>query len=137
MGHGDRLAQVFINLISNAIKHNTGPAPRLEIRATVADGRLTVDVHDNGPGIAAADRERIFAKFSRTWASDRPATAGAGLGLAISRAILRRMNGTLDLLPDTGQGACFRVVLPLRPTERTAWVAVAAAGVDPPGQIAR
>lgn len=113
MGHGDRLAQVFINLISNAIKHNTGPEPRLSIRSTVLDGRFVVDVQDNGPGIAPADRERIFSKFSRAWTSDRPATTGAGLGLAISRAILRRMNGTLDLLPATGRGACFRVALPL------------------------
>lgn len=116
MGHGDRLAQVFINLISNAIKHNTGPDPRLTIRGAVVDGRFVVDIQDNGPGIAASDRDRIFRKFSRAWSSDRSATTGAGLGLAISRAILRRMNATLDLLPATGQGSCFRVVLPTRGT---------------------
>lgn len=116
LGHSDRLAQVFINLISNAIKHNTGADPRLSIHSSVIDGRFVVDVQDNGPGIDPADRERIFSKFSRAWSSDRPATTGAGLGLAISRAILRRMNGTLDLLPAAGQGACFRVTLPLRQT---------------------
>ncbi|GHD52703.1 sodium:solute symporter [Thalassobaculum fulvum] len=114
LGHSDRLAQVFINLISNAIKHNTGADPRLSIHSTIIDGRFVVDVQDNGPGIDPADRERIFSKFSRAWSTDRPSTTGAGLGLAISRAILRRMNGTLDLLPATGQGACFRVTLPLR-----------------------
>ncbi|MEQ8816152.1 MAG: sensor histidine kinase [Thalassobaculum sp.] len=113
LGHGDRLAQVFINLISNAIKHNTGPGPRLSIRSAVVDGRFVVDLQDNGPGIAAAEREHIFSKFARAWTSDRSSTAGAGLGLAISRAILRRMNGTLDLMPASGRGACFRVTLPL------------------------
>ena len=113
LGHGDRLAQVFINLISNAIKHNTGPGPRLSIRSAVVDGRFVVDLQDNGPGIAVAEREHIFSKFARAWTSDRSSTAGAGLGLAISRAILRRMNGTLDLMPASGQGACFRVTLPL------------------------
>jgi len=111
--HADRLAQVFINLISNAIKHNAAPHPRLTVRSAVVDGRFVVDVEDNGPGIAPADRERIFTKFSRAWASTRPTTGGAGLGLSISRAIMRRMNGTLDLMPTTGPGACFRVTLPI------------------------
>jgi len=116
LGHRDRLAQVFINLISNAIKHNTGRSPRLAIRSAIVDGRYVVDVQDNGPGIAAADRERLFTKFSRAWTSARPKTAGAGLGLAISRAIMRRMNGSLELIPVSGRGACFRVSLPLRET---------------------
>jgi Na+/proline symporter/nitrogen-specific signal transduction histidine kinase len=112
--HRDRLSQVFINLISNAIKHNTDDAPRLRIVSSVLDGRFIVDVQDNGPGIAPADRERIFTKFSRAWTTARPTATGAGLGLAITRAILRRMNGTLDLLPSMGAGACFRVALPVR-----------------------
>jgi len=115
LGHSDRLAQVFINLISNAIKHNTGPEPRLSIHSAVVDGHFVVDLQDNGPGIAAAEREHIFNKFSRAWTSARSSTTGAGLGLAISRAILRRMNGTLDLMPASGTGACFRVTLPIRP----------------------
>ena len=75
--HPDRLAQVFINLVSNAIKHNPSPSPRLTVRTAVIDGRFVVDVEDNGPGIAPADRERIFAKFSRAWTSTRPSTSSS------------------------------------------------------------
>ena len=113
LAHEDRLFQVFINLISNAIKHNTAPRPRLSVRSSTRDGCLTVDVKDNGPGIPAVDKDRIFEKFSRTWRSARSPAAGAGLGLAISRGILRRMDGTLSLLQTKGPGACFRVTLPL------------------------
>ena len=113
IAHGDRLAQVFINLMANAIKHNTGPSPILDIRCFVDRASVVVDVQDNGPGIPAADQELIFAKFSRAWTSARPTTSGAGLGLAISRAILRRMDGTIELRPTPRPGACFRVRLPV------------------------
>jgi Na+/proline symporter/nitrogen-specific signal transduction histidine kinase len=118
LAHEDRLSQVFINLISNAIKHNTARAPHLTIRSAVENGHFMVDVQDNGPGISPVDRERIFTKFSRTWTSARPAATGAGLGLAISKAILQRMQGKLILLPPNGAGACFRVVLPLHQAAR-------------------
>jgi signal transduction histidine kinase len=113
MAHGDRLAQVFINVISNAIRHNDNPMPRVWIRAAVSEDSFVVEIEDNGPGIAAADRERIFSKFSRTSSSAPSATAGAGLGLSISRAILKRMCGDLELVAKPGSGACFRVTLPL------------------------
>jgi signal transduction histidine kinase len=119
LANDDRLAQVFINLISNAINHNTAASPRLDIRCTVRDGRIAIDLQDNGPGIPAADRERIFNKFSRAWTSQGPAAKGAGLGLAISRAILQRMSGTVELMP-AGKGACFRVTLPIHDAPRRA-----------------
>ncbi|HUJ87039.1 MAG TPA: sensor histidine kinase [Burkholderiales bacterium] len=110
----DRLCQVFINLISNAIKYNTSDAPQVTIRSAVRDGDYEVEVADNGPGIRADERERIFSKFVRGWAHTQTGASGAGLGLAISGQIMRRLGGTLALVPGAGPGACFRVTLPLR-----------------------
>ncbi|MBS0319106.1 MAG: sodium:solute symporter [Proteobacteria bacterium] len=109
----DRLSQVFINLISNAIKYNSHADPwvRVASRATARDYEVLVE--DNGPGVRHEERELIFSKFSRGWAHTQAPTAGAGLGLAISRQIMRRHGGTLALVPGTGAGACFQVTLPL------------------------
>lgn len=109
-GDADRLCQVFINLISNAVKYNDAERPLLRIATSVRGGVHTVDFADNGPGIARNDRKIIFEKFSRGQ-QGASAQAGAGLGLAISRQIVSRMNGTLDLAPSALPGACFRVRL--------------------------
>jgi hypothetical protein len=109
-GDADRLCQVFINLISNAVKYNDADTPVLRISSSVRAGNYVVDVADNGPGIAKGERKLIFEKFSR----GQQGTAdqgGAGLGLAISRQIVTRMNGSLDLVQGQLPGACFRVRL--------------------------
>jgi signal transduction histidine kinase len=111
LADGDRLSQVFINLIANAIKYNTDPRPQVRIASRVRDGRYEVQVEDNGPGIRPEERERLFAKFSRGWSPAQPATQGAGLGLAISWQIMRRLGGTLALVDNGSAGACFRVQL--------------------------
>jgi signal transduction histidine kinase len=112
-GEPDRLSQVVINLISNAIKYNDAPRPVVEIRSRTEDGRYVVEVADNGPGIPKADRRRIFEKFARGQHGVSEGQPGAGLGLAISRQIVERMGGRLDLVADQKRGACFRVSLPL------------------------
>jgi signal transduction histidine kinase len=71
-----------------------------------------VDIADNGPGIGKAERKLIFEKFSRGQRGAIDQT-GAGLGLAISRQIVKRMNGTLDLAQSPLPGACFRLKLPV------------------------
>ncbi len=105
-----RLAQVFINLIANAVKYNDAPAPRLEIRVSRQPGQVLVDIVDNGSGIAEDQRAVIFEKFSRL--SDQAAAGSAGLGLAICREIMERLGGAVEYLPGQG-GAAFRVTLPL------------------------
>jgi CheY-like chemotaxis protein len=85
------------------------------LRWSVVDGRaLELDVCDDGPGIQPAMREQLFQPFERGAASGG-ATAGTGLGLSISRQLVRAMHGELTLLPGTGQGAVFRIRLPLAP----------------------
>ncbi|MEQ8916886.1 MAG: ATP-binding protein [Roseovarius sp.] len=104
----DRLAQVFINLIANARKYCDGTPPVLSIRASVVDGHVVVDFTDNGSGIPPEKQAVIFEKFSRIGETK---AGGAGLGLAICREIMARLDGSVSYLP--GQtGAAFRVSLP-------------------------
>jgi len=105
----DRLAQVFINLISNARKYCDADAPHLQI-SVIKDGeRYAIDFIDNGSGIAAENQELIFEKFSRV--ADGSKAGGAGLGLAICREIMHRLGGEISYVPRK-EGAAFRVHLP-------------------------
>ena len=106
----DRLAQVIINLISNAVKYGRGETPQIVISAEVSgDGGVYLDVADNGPGIPLESWERVFEKFSRL--SEATLAGSAGLGLPISREIMRAMGGELKLVP-APNGARFRLSLP-------------------------
>ncbi|APX90931.1 sodium:solute symporter [Brevirhabdus pacifica] len=107
---GDRLAQVFINLISNARKYCQRDHPVLRIVPRVEGNLLTVDFIDNGRGIPEKSQQIIFEKFARL--SDESAAGSAGLGLAICREIMLKLGGGIDYLPGQG-GAAFRVTLPL------------------------
>ena len=100
----DRLAQVFINLISNARKYCDAKVPEL-LKIKVGLDRLdnyVVDFMDNGTGIPAGSQQVIFEKFSRV--ADQSKAGGAGLGLAICREIMQRLGGQISYLP--GQGWC-------------------------------
>jgi signal transduction histidine kinase len=108
----DRLAleQVFGNLIDNAVKYLSPDRPgAIEIRASTQDGFLTVDVVDNGRGIAASDHERIFELFRRSGTQNIP---GEGIGLAHVRALVRRLGGDITVSSDIGRGSQFKVKLP-------------------------
>jgi signal transduction histidine kinase len=116
---GDRLAQVFMNLLTNAIKYNTSPTLQVTVSSRIDGGLYYAYVDDNGPGIPPEDRERIFDKFARGRELTPGHRSGAGLGLAISRSIARTQGGDLELLPRTGPGAGrggarFRLKVPLR-----------------------
>jgi signal transduction histidine kinase len=111
-GDPDRLCQVFINLISNAVKYNDATNPVISVSTRLRAGHHLVDIADNGPGIASGERKMIFEKFAR---GEQAAAnqSGAGLGLAISRQIVKRMHGSLELVQSPLPGACFRVRLPV------------------------
>lgn len=106
---GDRLCQVFINLISNARKYCTAEAPELSIQSRTVGDSVQVDFIDNGKAIPVRSQSIIFEKFSRL--SDESAAGSAGLGLAICREIMRKLGGDIAYLPGQG-GAAFRVSLP-------------------------
>jgi two-component system OmpR family sensor kinase len=104
------LEQILANLVSNAIKYGQGTPVRL--RASLADaGRACFEVSDEGPGIDAAHRQRIFDKFERVVARDG---AGFGLGLWIVGRMVAAHHGTIEVTDRPGGGALFRVLLPLR-----------------------
>ena len=113
----DRLAQVLINLISNAVKYGAHKTPRIDIRLTERPQGTTHTVTDNGPGIPPGDAEREFEKFSRLSATTL--AGSAGLGLPSSREIMRALGGELTLQPSK-QGASFVISLPREEVQQTA-----------------
>ncbi len=106
---GDRLAQVFINLIANAQKYCDAKLPELKITVHDIAGQSAVDFVDNGSGVSDEAQAVIFEKFAR--GSDGHIEAGAGLGLAICREIMGRLGGAISYVPGE-RGAAFRVTLP-------------------------
>jgi two-component system OmpR family sensor kinase len=90
----ERITQVIRNLIANA-RHHAGPGGRVELSAVTAGERLTIRVDDDGPGIAAAERERIFDRFHRSEAARDRRSGGSGLGLAIASAIVESHGGRI------------------------------------------
>jgi signal transduction histidine kinase len=117
IGDGDRLAQVFTNLVDNAIKF-TPPGGQVTVTAQPEDGWVTVRVVDSGPGIAPEDQARIFERFYQVDKSRRGGTGrGVGLGLAIAQQIVLAHHGKIWVESQSGQGSCFMVKLPLaKPT---------------------
>ncbi|MGB7319003.1 MAG: sensor histidine kinase [Planktotalea sp.] len=105
----DRLAQVFINVISNAYKYCDAEAPCLTIKVYQSETHVTVDFIDNGSVIDPKMRDVIFEKFSRV---GQTKAGGAGLGLSICREIVSRLEGEILYLPGQG-GTAFRVQLPI------------------------
>lgn len=110
--NGDRLRQVLINVLSNAVKYNDADQPEINVRTRVRHRAVHVDVIDNGGGVSREDAAMVFDKFARGSRSDR--SQGAGLGLPISRAIMRAMRGdlTVEFAPDGT--SYFRLSLPQR-----------------------
>lgn len=97
-----RVRQVLLNLISNAVKYADRGTVRLRIRWR--DGRLRLAVSDRGPGIAPADRGRVFLPFRRREGDD---SAGTGLGLAISQDLVQLMGSRIWLASILGRGSTF------------------------------
>ncbi len=107
-GEADALARVVANLLDNGVRH-----ARSRVRVAVSQdggyGRITVT--DDGPGIPAADRERVFDRFTRLDDARARDAGGSGLGLAIVRELVRRHRGTVTL-GDADPGLCVEVRLP-------------------------
>jgi two-component system, OmpR family, phosphate regulon sensor histidine kinase PhoR len=108
-GDRDRIQQVLVNLLDNAIKYG---GDRVEVRAETTDGLVRIFVADTGPGIGPADRKRIFEKFYRADPQLVRSPSGTGLGLYISRELTERMGGRLELSHEPSTGTTFVVELP-------------------------
>ena len=109
----DRLMQVMLNLISNAVKFCPRGQGRIGIALKVLPDALQVDVSDNGIGVAPADQELIFEKFRQVGDTLTDKPQGTGLGLPISRQIVQHFGGRLWVRSERGQGATFSFTVPL------------------------
>jgi len=109
----ERLAQVFVNLISKAVKYSPEES-RVEVTVSKQDHIALVQVRDYGKGISKDLQERIFETFYRTPDAQSSSKRGLGLGLAISKDIVERHDGRIWCESEPGQGSTFSVELPLR-----------------------
>lgn len=108
---GDRVLQVLMNLVQNALKATEGlggKEPHVRLSATRVAGALVIDIEDRGPGLPAEVRARLFEPFVTT----RPAGEGTGLGLYVSQMIAQELGGELRLEDREGGGTRARLILP-------------------------
>jgi signal transduction histidine kinase len=109
-----RLTQAMMQLAVNAAAHTTD-GDRIGLGSAMSNGEARLWVKDNGPGVAFGERDLIFRRFSR--GGGRRASDGAGLGLAIVRAIAEAHSGRVELESQPGEGAKFSVVIPTEQPE--------------------
>jgi Na+/proline symporter/nitrogen-specific signal transduction histidine kinase len=116
----DRLMQVLLNLLTNAVKFCPPATGLVSVEVIVADGEpVRIQVRDNGVGIALGQQARIFEKFRQ--AGDRAIQSGGfGLGLPISRLIVRQFGGDLWVQSEPGRGSTFSFTLPIAPCAQAA-----------------
>ncbi|MGY6553729.1 MAG: ATP-binding protein [Wenzhouxiangella sp.] len=113
----DRLVQVMLNLLSNALRFVPHQQGQVAIEVHEDAGGVTVSVSDNGPGIAAEDQAQVFERFRQVGNS---AGQGSGLGLPISRQIVEHFGGSMWLESSPGEGARFSFFLPRHPAPANA-----------------
>jgi len=112
VGDEQRLTQVLLNLVGNAIKFTD--AGEVRITAGAENGHFELSVSDTGPGIPPEECERIFEKFRQVDSSNTRAKGGTGLGLAIAREIVEMHGGRIWVESTMGRGSTFRMELPMR-----------------------
>ncbi len=115
VGDRRRLRQVVTNLVANAVKFTATGSVSVRIGGSAAEGvwDLRIEVQDTGVGIAPENQDRIFDPFGQADDSIARSFGGSGLGLAICREILDQLGGSLTVESSLGEGACFRVSVPL------------------------
>ena len=113
-GNPEQLRRLLRNLLDNALRH-AAASVEVTVRAGAAPGEAVLEVADDGPGIAPADRERVFDRFTRLADARDRDSGGTGLGLAIARELAHSQHGTLTLAATEGGGTRF--VLHLSPPD--------------------
>ena len=111
-GDRERIEQVLINMISNAIKY-THDGGRIELSANYGDGFVSASVQDNGIGIPKEDVPHVFERFYRVDKARSRESGGTGLGLSIAQEIVARHDGRLSLKSRQGKGTTITVELPV------------------------
>ena len=108
----DKLRQIMINLVSNAVKF-TPAGGRVRVSCTLREKSIAIHVEDNGPGIPREKQEAVFEPFVQLDRGLTRTTDGTGLGLAISRGLARGMGGDVQVRSDVDVGSVFTVTIPL------------------------
>ena len=114
-GDRDRIGQVIVNLLTNAIKYSPGDE-RVEVNFYVDATSVTIAVRDFGIGIDARFHDHVFDRFFQVADPEERTFPGLGMGLYISREIARRHGGDLTVTSEKGQGSTFSLILPLNPS---------------------
>jgi heavy metal sensor kinase len=126
------LRQGLINLLHNAIKYTPGGGAIRMVVQRAASGEAVIEVKDTGPGIPAADRQRIFERFYRVDGGRSREAGGVGLGLAIARWAVEANGGRIEVESEEGRGALFRIVLPVADDHPGAKRSTSGVAVVPP-----
>jgi signal transduction histidine kinase len=111
LGDGQRLTQVFLNLLTNALQH-TPPGGRVTVSTQQVKGAVHIMVQDTGEGIAPEDLPHVFERFYRADRARSRDTGGSGLGLSIAKSLVEAQDGTISVESQVGQGSVFTVSLP-------------------------
>jgi two-component system phosphate regulon sensor histidine kinase PhoR len=104
--------QVIENLVDNAIKYGRDDAGTVRVVGRREGDHATLEIVDDGPGVAAEHLPRLFERFYRVDAGRSRERGGTGLGLAIVKHLVESMGGSIDVRSDVGRGTVFRVILP-------------------------
>jgi signal transduction histidine kinase len=112
MGDEQRIAQVFLNLVGNAIKFTEEGEVKVEV--TASNDTFLISVSDTGPGLSEADQKMIFEEFRMADSSSTRKKGGTGLGLSISKRIIEMHGGRIWVESSLGKGSTFRFTLPVR-----------------------
>lgn len=114
LADSDRIQEVFINLIDNALKYSSTGGRRGQVEVTVKkeEGHIAIAVSDNGPGISSEEQTQLFERFFQG-GSRMQAVEGVGLGLAIVREIVDAHKGVISLESEKGRGSSFTVKIPI------------------------
>jgi len=112
LGDEQRLTQVLLNLVGNAIKFTD--VGEVQVTAKAVKGHFNVSVIDTGPGIPAEHQTRIFDQFHQVDSSNTKAKGGTGLGLAIAKQIVEMHGGSIWVESTVGKGSTFQMEIPAR-----------------------
>ena len=113
LGDPDRLKQVLLNLLDNAIRFTDAEAGVIRVRVSQAGEQVQLAVSDNGSGIPAEAQQHIFERFFRVDKARARASGGSGLGLAIVKAIVEAHGGSIaPVHSEAGRGSVFELTFP-------------------------
>ena len=115
-GDDQRLAQVLLNLLSNALQH-TPPDGQVTVDARQVEGEIHVRVQDTGKGVPAKDLPHIFDRLYRADRARSRDTGGSGLGLSITRSLVEAHGGRIWVHSTEDEGSAFTFALPLNPRD--------------------